>query len=142
MAIVAEYHYPNGTVYIDDDCYRDVAPDEMKRRIERLQKTAWELYLKNERTFDVVVLGGGHAGLMAACGAVLAGVVYGCIAGFCPRGDAVICAGMMALCLAYCRASMIYRKRRRQRQEAEARRAARESLNRAVWRADFMRQIR
>lgn len=24
-----------------------------------------------------------------------AGVVYGCIAGFCPRGDAVICAGMM-----------------------------------------------
>ena len=34
---------------------------------------------------------------MAACGAVLAGVVYGCIAGFCPRGDAVICAGMMAL---------------------------------------------
>lgn len=50
---------------------------------------------------------------MAACGAVLAGVVYGCIAGFCPRGDAVICAGMMALCLAYCRASMIYRKRRR-----------------------------
>ena len=57
---------------------------------------------------------------MAACGAVLAGVVYGCIAGFCPRGDAVICAGMMALCLAYCRASMIYRKRRRQRQEAEA----------------------
>ena len=24
---------------------------------------------------------------MAACGAVLAGVVYGCIAGFCPRGD-------------------------------------------------------
>lgn len=79
---------------------------------------------------------------MAACGAVLAGVVYGCIAGFCPRGDAVICAGMMALCLAYCRASMIYRKRRRQRQEAEALRAARESLNRAVWRADFMRQIR
>ena len=52
---------------------------------------------------------------MAACGAVLAGVVYGCIAGFCPRGDAVICAAMMALCLAYCRASMIYRKRRRQR---------------------------
>ena len=49
MAIVAEYHYPTGTVYIDDDCYRDVAPDEMKRRIERLQKTAWELYLKNER---------------------------------------------------------------------------------------------
>lgn len=49
MAIVAEYHYPNGTVYIDDDCYRDVPPEEMQRRIERLQKTAWELYLKNER---------------------------------------------------------------------------------------------
>lgn len=49
MAIVKTYHYPNATVYIDDDCYRDVAPDEMQRRIERLQKTAWELYLKNER---------------------------------------------------------------------------------------------
>lgn len=49
MAIVETYHYPNATVYIDDDCYRDVAPDEMQRRIERLQKTAWELYLKNER---------------------------------------------------------------------------------------------
>ena len=138
MAIVAEYHYPNGTVYIDDDCYRDVAPDEMKQRIERLQKTAWELYLKNERRKGMKTC----KMAMAACGAVLAGVVYGCIAGFCPRGDAVICAGMMALCLAYCRASMIYRKRRRQRQEAEARRADRESLNRAVWRADFMRQIR
>ena len=31
------------------DCYRDVPPYEMQRRIERLQKTAWELYLKNER---------------------------------------------------------------------------------------------
>lgn len=49
MAIVKTYHYPNGTVRIDGDCYRDVPPDEMKRRIERLQKTAWELYLKNER---------------------------------------------------------------------------------------------
>lgn len=49
MAIVAEYHYPNGTVYIDDDCYRDIAPDEMKRRIERLQKTAWELLMNQER---------------------------------------------------------------------------------------------
>ena len=49
MAIVAEYHYTNGTVYIDDDCYRDVAPDEMQRRIERLQKTAWELLMNQER---------------------------------------------------------------------------------------------
>lgn len=49
MAIVKTYHYPNGTVYIDDDCYRDVSTEEMQRRIERLQKTAWELYLKNER---------------------------------------------------------------------------------------------
>ena len=49
MAIVAEYHYPNGTVYIDDDCYCDVAPDEMKRRIERLQKTSWELLMNQER---------------------------------------------------------------------------------------------
>lgn len=49
VAIVKTYHYPHGTVYIDDDCYRDVPPEEMQRRIERLQKTAWELYLKNER---------------------------------------------------------------------------------------------
>lgn len=49
MAIVKTYHYPNGTVYIDDDCYRDVAPDEMQRRIERLQKTAWELLMNQER---------------------------------------------------------------------------------------------
>ena len=49
MAIVAEDHYPNCTVYIDDDCYRDVAPDEMQRRIERLQKTAWELLMNQER---------------------------------------------------------------------------------------------
>lgn len=49
MAIVAEYKYKNGTVRIDDDCYRDVPEDEMKRRIERLQKTAWEMYMKKER---------------------------------------------------------------------------------------------
>ncbi|GFO88360.1 hypothetical protein BUFA31_15240 [Butyricicoccus faecihominis] len=49
MAIVAEYHYPNGTVRIDDDCYRDVPPEEMQRRIERLQKTAWELLMNQER---------------------------------------------------------------------------------------------
>lgn len=79
---------------------------------------------------------------MAACGAVLAGVVYGCIAGFCPRGFAAICVGMMGLCIAYCYADMAQRKRRRQRREAEERRAARESLDRAVWAADFMRQIR
>ena len=49
MAIVAEYKYPNGTVLIDDDCYRDVPPEEMQRRIERLQKTAWELLMNQER---------------------------------------------------------------------------------------------
>lgn len=44
MAIVAEYKYPGGArVLIDDDCYRDVSPEEMQRRIERVQKTAWEL---------------------------------------------------------------------------------------------------
>lgn len=49
VAIVKTYHYPNGTVYIDDDCYRDVPPYEMQRRIERLQKTAWELLMNQER---------------------------------------------------------------------------------------------
>ena len=47
MAIVAEYKYPGGArVLIDDDCCRDVPPDEMERRIRRVQQTAWELYLK------------------------------------------------------------------------------------------------
>ena len=49
MAIVAEYHYPNGTVRIDDDCCRDVPPEEMERRIRRVQQTAWELYLEKQR---------------------------------------------------------------------------------------------
>ena len=49
MAIVATYHYPNGTVYIDDDCYRDVPPEEMERRIRQVQQTAWELFLKKQR---------------------------------------------------------------------------------------------
>lgn len=49
VAIVAEYHYLNGTVRIDDGCYRDVPPEEMQRRIERLQKTAWELLMNQER---------------------------------------------------------------------------------------------
>ena len=49
MAIVAEYHYPNGTVRIDDDCYRDVSPEEMQRRIARLQQMAWEMLMTQER---------------------------------------------------------------------------------------------
>lgn len=48
MAIVAEYHYPNGTVRIDDDCCRDVPEEEMRERIRRLQRTAWELAAKQE----------------------------------------------------------------------------------------------
>lgn len=40
---------------------------------------------------------------MAACGAVLAGVVYGCIVGFCPRGRCGHLRREWALCLAYCR---------------------------------------
>lgn len=48
VAIVAEYHYPNGTVRIDDDCCRDVPEEEMRERIRRLQRTAWELAAKQE----------------------------------------------------------------------------------------------
>ena len=48
MAIVATYHYPNGTVYIDDDCYRGVSDEEMQERIRRLQELAWELRAKRE----------------------------------------------------------------------------------------------
>ena len=49
MAIVAEYKYPHGVVRIDDDCYRDVPPEEMERRIRQVQQTAWELFLKKQR---------------------------------------------------------------------------------------------
>lgn len=50
MAIVAEYKYPNGaTVRISDDCYRDVCPDEMARRIQQVRRTAWEMLLNSEK---------------------------------------------------------------------------------------------
>ena len=48
MAIVATYKYPNGTVYIDDDGCRGVPEEEMRERIRRLQRTAWELAAKQE----------------------------------------------------------------------------------------------
>ncbi len=48
MAIAATYRYPEGTVHIDDDCYRDVSEEEMARRIARAQQAALEI-LQNER---------------------------------------------------------------------------------------------
>lgn len=43
MAIVETYQLAGGTVYVDDDCYRDVPPEEMARRLDRVQKKAWEI---------------------------------------------------------------------------------------------------
>lgn len=46
MAIVKTYQYPGVTVHIDDDCYAGASPEEMKDRIDRMQKTAWAIMKK------------------------------------------------------------------------------------------------
>ena len=48
MAIVKTYQYPGVTVHIDDDCYAGTSPEEMKDRIDRMQKTAWAIMRKME----------------------------------------------------------------------------------------------
>lgn len=48
MAIVATYHYPQGTVAICDDAYRDASPEELKRREERMWRVAYDIALKAE----------------------------------------------------------------------------------------------
>ena len=58
MAIVKAYHYPGATVYIDDDCYKDVPPEEMERRIARVERTAWEI-LRNGKKNEESISGRG-----------------------------------------------------------------------------------
>lgn len=48
MAIVKTYYGTGITVHIDNDCYCGVSPDEMKERIERAQKIAWDILAKSE----------------------------------------------------------------------------------------------
>ena len=47
MALVKEYHFPNGTVQIFDDAYRDASPEELRRRKEYAQRVAGEIMYKN-----------------------------------------------------------------------------------------------
>ena len=44
--IVAAYKSPLGTVYINDEAYRDVPPQEMQRRRERAEQLAWDIAVK------------------------------------------------------------------------------------------------
>ena len=52
MAIVKKYEYPGGTVLIDDDHFRGVSPQEMKKKIERAQRVARELMNYDKEGFD------------------------------------------------------------------------------------------
>lgn len=45
MAIVKTYHYPNGTVHIADDAYKDATPEELKAREETMYRVANEIWL-------------------------------------------------------------------------------------------------
>lgn len=41
--IVKTYEIEGVTVHIDDDFYKDVPPEEMRRRIGEASRAAWEL---------------------------------------------------------------------------------------------------
>ena len=40
--IVAAFRNQIGTVYINDEAYRDASPEELRRREENLQRTVWD----------------------------------------------------------------------------------------------------
>lgn len=41
--IVAAYHNEIGTVYINDEAYRDASAEELRRREANLQRVAWDI---------------------------------------------------------------------------------------------------
>lgn len=45
MAVAATYHYAHGTVSVCDDAYREISPEERKRREERMWRAAYEIAL-------------------------------------------------------------------------------------------------
>lgn len=45
MAVAATYHYAHGTVSVCDDAYRDLSPEERKRREEHMWRAAYEIAL-------------------------------------------------------------------------------------------------
>lgn len=48
MAIVRTYRMNHATVHIADDCYRDVPPEEIRRRVERMLAVAGEVLYKSQ----------------------------------------------------------------------------------------------
>lgn len=48
MAIVRTYRMDHATVHIADDCYRDVPPEEIRRRVERMLAVAGEVLYKSQ----------------------------------------------------------------------------------------------
>ena len=45
MAVAATYHYAHGAVSVCDDAYRDLSPEERKRREEHMWRAAYEIAL-------------------------------------------------------------------------------------------------
>lgn len=49
MAIVATYHFPNGTVHIDDSYLQSITPEQRQRNREEFEKVCWAVIRNNER---------------------------------------------------------------------------------------------
>lgn len=49
MAIVATYHFPHGTVHIDDSYLTSHTPEEIQRNREEFEKICWQIIRNNER---------------------------------------------------------------------------------------------
>ncbi len=48
MAIVRTYRLDHATVHIADDCYRDVPPEEIRRRVGRMLDVAGEVLYNSQ----------------------------------------------------------------------------------------------
>lgn len=48
MAIVATYHFENGTVHIDDSYLTSHTPEQIQRNREEFEKVCWTIIRNNE----------------------------------------------------------------------------------------------
>ena len=48
MAIVATYHFKNGTVHIDDSYLQSITPEQRQRNREEFEKVCWAMIHANE----------------------------------------------------------------------------------------------
>lgn len=48
MAIVATYHFANGTVHIDDSYLTSHTPEQIQRNREEFEKVCWAIIRNNE----------------------------------------------------------------------------------------------